>query len=174
MKQFWCATAIAIAVVASDSGTKAQTAEAANLSGIIHDFTSASFGSWEINGEWSLALKGDSGHADFSAVLAMIKSDYWLFTAPGADPENPAARSPHTHHISLVDGTVTTSTNDLRVTGPIAITANGNPFGSSSSIQVDITGGNSVPFSNVKVTFGGDAAMHFGSQPLDGVVRFWH
>ena len=173
MKQFWCATVIAMAVVASSSGAKAQTAEAANLSGIIHDFTAASFGSWEINGEWSLTLKGESGLADFSAVLAMVRSDYWLFTAPGADPENPTARSPHTHHISLVDGTATMMGNSIRVTGPIAITANGNPFGSSSSIQVDVTGGSSVAFSNVKVTFGGDAEMHFGPQPLDGVVRFW-
>jgi hypothetical protein len=44
-------------------------------------------------------------------------------------------------------------------------------------MTIDITGGNSVTFSNIAVTFedkdgdGKDAVGHFGSNPLHGVVR---
>ena len=38
-------------------------------------------------------------------------------------------------------------------------------------MQIDITGGNTVAFSNIKLTFGGDAVAHFGAQPVNGVVR---
>ena len=37
--------------------------------------------------------------------------------------------------------------------------------------EIDITGGNSVTFSNIKVTFGGDATTHFGVHAFSGVVR---
>ena len=62
----------------------------------------------------------------------------------------------------------------LPVTGPATITGNGKfppPFGTASTLQIDVVGGNSVAFSNVKFTFGGDAAKHFGTQPVNGVIR---
>ena len=55
------------------------------------------------------------------------------------------------------------------------ITGNGStaPFETTpptSTLQIDITGGNLVVFSNVALTFGGAAVKHFGSNPLAGVV----
>lgn len=64
--------------------------------------------------------------------------------------------------------------NGFRVSGPVTITGNGNfppPFGPNSTVQIDVIGGNHLVFSNIKMTFGGDAANHFGSQPVNGVVR---
>jgi hypothetical protein len=37
-------------------------------------------------------------------------------------------------------------------------------------VVVEITGGNSVQVSNMKLMFLGAAVEHFGSQPYDGVV----
>ena len=143
--------------------------EVANVSGIIHDHTSVSAGSWELQGEYSLKTKGN-GKADFSAILTMERSDYWAVTS-GSDPN---ARSAHTHHVTLVDGTLTPITGGFEVSGTAAITANGNaaPFGLYSPVVIDITGGDTVTLSNIKVTFQGAAAGHFGQLPLSGVVRF--
>ena len=44
------------------------------------------------------------------------------------------------------------------------------PFGTNSTLQVDVTGGDLVAYSNVTLTFGGDAAKHFGTNPVAGVV----
>jgi hypothetical protein len=75
----------------------------------------------------------------------------------------------------LVDGAVTfLPGGGIEVTGPATITANGNfppPFGPSSTLTIEITGGNGVPYSNLKVTFIGDAQTQFGMQAVNGVVR---
>src|SRR5579872_6763080 len=141
--------------------------EVTKISGIINDHTAVSAGSWELHGEWSLQTKGN-GKGDFSAVLTMERSDYWAMT--GGDPN---ARSAHTHHITLTDATVTPITGGFEVSGSAAITANGiaAPFGLYSPMVVDITGGDTVAQSNIKVTFQGAAAGHFGSAPLSGAVR---
>jgi len=141
-----------------------------NLSGIINDHTSVAAGSWEVHGVWSMKLKGDSGKADFSAVLTMERSDYWAFITPGANPD---ARTAHTHHITLVDGAVTPIANGFEVSGMAAFTGNGNPapFGQYAPVLIDITGGTSVTFSNIKLILQGAAAGHFGSLPLAGAVR---
>jgi hypothetical protein len=44
------------------------------------------------------------------------------------------------------------------------------PFGPTSTLIIDVTGGNAVAFSNIAVTFENDAATHFGMQPMHGVV----
>ena len=69
-------------------------------------------------------------------------------------------------------GQVAAIGNGFRISGTAVITSNGSlaPF-SSSPVTVDITGGNTVGFSNVSVTFGGAAATHFGAEPVRGVVR---
>jgi hypothetical protein len=92
----------------------------------------------------------------------------------GGDVNSAAACNAHTHHITLVDGVVTPLANGFRVTGAATITGNGAfpaPFGPNSTVQIDITGGNSVTFSNIRATFGGDATTHFGLHALSGVVR---
>jgi len=153
--QIWMLLAISVAALA-------QAPTPVKLSGLFNDFAPAgASGAWEVRGEWSLKVTGDSGTADFSAALTMGLNTL-------------TARNAHTHHITLVDGVVTPLTNGFRVTGAATITGNGSyppPFGGSSTVQIDITGGNSVAFANISLTFGGDAVAHFGSQPVNGVVR---
>jgi hypothetical protein len=36
-----------------------------------------------------------------------------------------------------------------------------------------VTGGTVVTYSNIPLTFGGDAIKHFGSAPIAGAVRRW-
>jgi hypothetical protein len=172
-KAMWWIVCACTLVLVMSIGALAQAPVQVKLSGVINDYTPETIvpfvGPWEIRGDWSLKVKGDSGKADFSAALTMVRSDYWVLTF-GADPEDPSLRRPHTHHITLVDGDVTPITNGFRVTGMATITTNGSPDFSPSSLQIDITGGSLVVFSNIHVTFGSPASGHFGSQPLDGVV----
>lgn len=143
--------------------------------GLINDYSPASvspLGPWEVRGAWSMTWRKYIGTTDFSAALTMERSDYWVLTN-SADVDNPSLRTQHTHHLTLVGGTVTPIANGFRVTGPVVVTGSGNPapFGPDSTLQIDVTGGSLVTYSNIKLTFGGDAAAHFGTQPLNGVVR---
>lgn len=154
-----------------------------HLSGLINDYTpsiippaTSPAGPWEVRGVWSLNLQGESGTADFSAALTMEHSDEGVTLAAGGDfGDTTKPRHAHTHHITLVNGTVVPLVNGFRVTGPATITGNGNfpapDFGPNTTLQIDITGGNTVTFSNIAVTFIGDAASHFGSEAFHGVVR---
>lgn len=174
-RRFWWMAQIAALVLMVSFSALAQAPRQIKLSGLISDYTLLSGGGpWDVRGEWSLTLKGNSGKADFSAALAMVHSDLGV-TLNNGSLDDPAARNPHTHHIALVNGTVTPLSNGFRVTGKAIITANGNfppPFGGGSTLQIDVTGGNSVLPSNIKLFFGGDAAKHFGSQAVNGVVNF--
>ena len=139
------------------------------LTGVINDYVESG-GSWHVNGQWSAHIKGDSGRAEFFASLNMVRSDLWVTT--GGDPTN---RMPHTHHVGLVDGTVTPLPNGWRIEGHAVITGNGSVSSTSplsSTIFVEITGGNTVAASNIRITFTAPATGHFGTQPLDGVVTF--
>jgi len=172
-KRFFRLALVGLFVLSAGTWTRAEAPDGLKLTGFINDYTVASAGSWEIHGAWSLHAKGSSGKADFSAALTMERSDYWLATTPSADPNNPATRNAHTHHIDVTDAAVTAIPNGFRLTGAATITANGStpPFGTASTIQIDITGGDLVELSNVKLTFGGNAVSHFGAQPLSGVIR---
>jgi hypothetical protein len=150
-------------------------AQGATLAGLFNDYTPAgTSGPWELHGQWSLKVNGESGKADFSAVLTMERSDLGV-TLTGGDPNNPASRHAHTHHIMVSDATVTPLANGFRVSGPAIVTGNGNfpapDFGPNTTVQIDVIGGNTVSPSNIKLTFIGDAASHFGTQPVNGVVR---
>lgn len=73
-------------------------------------------------------------------------------------------------------GTVTPITGGFEVSGPVTITKDGSPAPfSPSELHVDITGGTSVEFSNIRLMFLGDpitsATIHFGTQAIHGVVR---
>jgi len=144
----------------------------ARFNGLINDHTVPGAGSWELHGVWTLEIKRESGKADFTAALTMERSDYFFVVNPGADPSNLAVRNAHTHHVAVTAGLVTYIANGFRVTGPATLTGNGAtpPFGTNSTLQLDVTGGNLVMYSNIALTFGGDAAKHFGSEPLAGVV----
>jgi len=176
----WAARIIPILVLASIA--LAQSATPKRFSGVINAYspqtttttgtTTTTTGPYEVRGPWSLKLKRDSGKADFSAALNMELSDGWVITENNSNFD-PSARGAHTHHVTLVDGDVTTtSTGGLLITGPATITLNGNPAPiSPSPMTIEITGGTDVEFSNITLTFGSPGSKHFGTEPLPGVVR---
>ena len=154
-------TAMVVTIALATAGLAAAQSNApTKLEGVINDYTdvTSASGPWHITGDWSAQLKGNSGKVDFVASLTMIRS-----TSGGA---------PHTHHIGLTDGVVTAVANGYRISGQAAITSNGALAGfTGSQIDIELTGGTALPFSNVKITFGGAGAIgHFGDLPLDGVV----
>ena len=103
-------------------------------------------GPYEIHGPWSLVLTGNS-HANFYAALNMELSDGWVLTQNSGNFD-PAARGAHTHHITLLNGTVTTlSTGGIEITGSAKITVNGAAAPvSPSDVVIDITGGTTLHF----------------------------
>lgn len=184
----WIVRVATILVLALGVRAFAQAPIPEHLRGVINDYTPSkpipanpATGPWEVRGVWSLNFDDESNTASFSASLTMERSDEGVTLAASGNFDNPlVSRHAHTHHIT-VNGAVThpdpAHPNSFRVTGPATITGNGNfpppltDFGPDTTLQIDITGGNTVTFSNIAVTFIGDAATHFGSQPFHGVVR---
>jgi len=177
---------IALALVAGH--LQAQELRRVHLSGFINDYSpsTVSGGPYEIHGQWSLDINR-SGTADFTADLNMETSDYGITGATQVDPAKPATRSPHTHHISITNAAVSYDTSvcpansppttgpGVVVTGTAATTGNGGqaPFEAkgASTLQVCITGGSEVQFSNLTLVYTGPATGHFGTQPIHGVVN---
>jgi len=102
----------------------AQDLRLVHFKGAINDYSpsTVSGGPWEIRGLWSLDVER-SGTANFSADLTMETSDYGISGTTQVDPANPATRSPHTHHISMTNATVSYDTavcpaNNPATTGP--------------------------------------------------------
>ena len=144
-------------VLAQTGGTTGTTMR---FSGIIDDFTPAldASGPWQVSGQWSLSLIFNSGPGNVSVVLNMVRAE-------------DVNRNAHTHHVTLSDGQVTPLANGFQITGNAVITSNGNLAGfSGSPVTVQVTGGDTVQFSNIALTFGGAAVMHLGDQPFHGVV----
>jgi len=197
-KSFLRSVGVWVFVLVLETGVVAQN-RPEHFRGIINDFTPAHTvkpsGPWELHGVWRLDLNRESGTADFSAALTMENSDYWLLinSNPPADPDSPATRTPHTHHIALKDAQVTwdpsavssgcptasykpPTTTGFMVTGMASITGNGGyppfaPEGQLSQLTVCVTGGTQVESSNITLVFGAPASGHFGSQPINGAVR---
>ena len=172
---------VGVLVAVAGTGGLAHGSKSFHLAGLINDYTIPTFGSWEVRGVWSLDAREESNRADFTAELTMERSDLYFVNTPGADAGNLATRNAHTHHITLRDAEVTPIPGGFRVSGVAGmtiITGNGStaPFETNpptSTLQIDVTGGNLVTFSNVALTFGGAAVKHFGSDPVAGVVRSW-
>ncbi len=152
----------------------AQDSPQTHISGTINDYVwveaGAGAGAWHVTGQWAAKVKPGSGKGEFIGSLLGVRSDLWVLET-FADPANPALRTPHTHHIGLVDADVTVIPNGIRLEGTAIITANGSvaPY-SGSTVRVDITGGGQLRFSNIRLTFLGTAVEHFGPQPYDGLV----
>jgi len=181
-----CGFAIAVSAIALVRA-QAQDLRPVRFSGLINDYTPSTSpgGPYEMRGEWSLNVQG--GTATFSADLNMETSDYGITGATQVDPANPATRTPHTHHISMTNATVSydtstcpanspaTTVSGLMVTGTAPTTANGGPApfdpNNTSKLQVCIMGGSGVSFSNVTLVYTGPATGHFGTQAIHGVVR---
>lgn len=150
---------VALTLALSGQGLAAGPREL-RLGGLVNDYT-ADFdgaGAWHIAGEWSMQVNGDSGKGTFSVGFTMARA--------AGEP-----RSFHTHHVTLDGGEVTALANGYRITGTAVMTGNGNLAGfSGSPMTVDLTGGNSLPFSNLSITFFGGAANHFGTGTIKGIV----
>jgi hypothetical protein len=165
----------------------AQDLRTVHFKGVINDYSpsTVSGGPYEIRGAWSLDVQR-SGTANFSADLTMETSDYGITGATQVDPTNPATRSPHTHHISMTNATVSydtsvcpannppTTGSGVVVTSTATTTGNGGPATfeakGASTIQLCITGGSEVEFSNMSLVYTGPATTHFGPQAIHGVV----
>jgi hypothetical protein len=185
---------IAVVVLALGTVAVAHTQRHTKLRGVLNDYTGATGigGPWEMHGQWSLDLNVDSGKADFSVVMTMEHPDSWIAANPGTSAapnvDNPVSRNPHTHHITMMDALVTydltvcpanspaTTSAGFVLTGAVSITGNGNPAPfeakGPSTLQICVTGGAEVPFSNVSLVLTGPATGHFGSHAINGVVRF--
>lgn len=177
-------------LLAAASGVSAQVRGPIHFSGVLNDYVPTNVnlkGSpWEMHGQWSLDLHEWGDRADFFADMTM--SDYGT-TAAGAPDPTQAGQSSHTHDIRLTNVRVTwdmtgcppypnpVTTGGFQLNGTVSlITGNGSnaPFETvppSSTLQVCVTGGGEVPYSNMTMVFGGPATTHFGTQPIHGVVK---
>jgi hypothetical protein len=165
---------VGLLLLAAVVGAMAQEPTQTKFCGSIHDFTPASVspaGPWEIHGDWTLILEDNATKAVFSGAFTMQRSDEWDISF--GDPDDPSLRTPHTHHITMVNGVVTTTDTGFTVNGTAKVEASGNPapFGEESPLEIDVTGGTVIKYSNVALTFSDPADTHFGSEPLDGVIR---
>lgn len=171
----FAAALLALIVWSGGAPAEAREGSRTHLSGTFNDYvwveSGGGAGAWHVTGGWTVKLDGQSGRAEFLGSLLGVRSDLWVLQT-NTDPANPALRSPHTHHVGLLHASVTEIPNGVRLTGNALITANGAvaPY-SGAPIQVDITGGGLLRFSNIKLTFLGTAIDHFGPQPYDGVVH---
>jgi hypothetical protein len=168
-----------------------------HYSGVLSDYTPASVNGtpikgapYEMHGNWDLDLNAARSKAVFSAAIAMETSEV-VNTDPDFDP---GKLSPHTHHISVMDGVVHAGPMDWKtmcpavgavtggfvVTGSAYVTANGAnpPFGNPSPVTICVLGVSNtlvpgaatVTFANVTLTIGAPSSAHFGPQAIHGVV----
>jgi len=203
----WMVRIIAVLALVVAAGAQAQAPMPEHFSGIISDYTpvipSTSTATptppptppYEMRGHWSLHLDRRTGKAEFSAIMAMEFSDYFIVlnqNNPNVDLTKSSIRGQHTHHITMDAMMSDTSTcptylapvptnPGFAITGMADITGNGSPApfqtkGGLSALQVCINGGSEVEFSNISLLFlpGAPAIAHFGSQAIHGVVRFPH
>src|SRR5688500_8711869 len=147
---FLCIALLAMVVMVGGDAYGQESSS--RISGTINDYVwvevGAGTGAWHVTGEWTGLLNRDSGKGEFVASLLGVRSDLWVIQT-NSDPANPALRSPHTHHVGLFDAVVSVIPNGVRLTGTAIITSNGALAGfSGSPVQVDITGGSVIRYSN--------------------------
>jgi hypothetical protein len=162
-----------------------------HYNGLINDYTPSATvvkgGPYEMRGKWSLDVNERRGTAKFSAVMNMETSDYGIVqgTVDKDEVDPTKSRGAHTHHIVVTDGKVSSDwasscpafaqpvTGGFVVTGPAYITVNGGktPFANPTAATICVLGGGEVMFSNITITLLGPATMHFGMQPIHGVVE---
>jgi hypothetical protein len=156
MNSLWHAAALVAVGLALTGQGRPQNDN--HLGGLIHHYADApATDPWHLSGKWAAWLQGNSGKADFTASISMVKA-------------NNANRQPHTHHITLTGGSVTAIPNGIRIAGMASVTGNG-AFAFDDPLTVDIIGGSAVTYSNIIVTFSSTPGLnHFGAAPLRGVV----
>ena len=162
-----------------------------HFTGLLNDYvpllTTVKGSPYEMHGQWSMDVHPEWGTADFSADMTM--SSFGKTAAGAVDPTQPLV-NPHTHHIRLTNVRITwdmvgcppypkpVTTMGFQLNGTVSlITGNGSnaPFETTtpptSTLQVCVTGGNEVPYSNITLVFGGPATNHCGTQAIHGVVH---
>jgi hypothetical protein len=179
---------LSLFLLVSSTCAFAQRRDPVRFTGVFNDYspTSATVkGSpWEMHGQWSMDV-GERGTADFVADMTM--SGYGT-TGAGLPDATQGGANPHTHHIVLSNMRITwdmvgcptyspATLAGFQIKGTVNIvTGNGSnatfePTPPQSVLQVCVTGGSEVPYSNVSLVFTGPATMHFGTQAIHGVVR---
>jgi hypothetical protein len=181
---------LSLLLLVSANCALAQEHKPVHFSGVFNDYSplsSISGSPYEMHGQWSMDLHPERGTADFLADMTM--SGYG--STNGALDGTKGGQGSHTHHIRLTNIMVTWGivgcpqyttnpvTGGFQITGTVSlVTGNGStaPFDPTtppvSTLQVCVTGGNEVPYSNLTMVFGGPAATkHFGMQPIHGVVN---
>ena len=74
MKSLWHAAAMVAVALAFSGQGRAQNDN--HLGGLIHHYADAPANDpWHLSGQWSARLQGESGNADFTAAISMVKSD---------------------------------------------------------------------------------------------------
>jgi hypothetical protein len=187
---------LSLLLLVSGTCTLAQGFKPVHFSGLFNDYVPLnpviSGSPYEMHGQWSMDVHPEwGGTADFAADMTM--SGFGKTAAGAVDPTQPIV-NPHTHHIKLTNIKITWDligcptylaplpTMGFQFTGTVSLlTGNGQiaPFETnppSSTLQVCVSGGNDVQFSqpnsNITLVFGGPAAAkHFGPQAIHGVVR---
>lgn len=159
-----------------------------HFAGVLNDYTptdpTINGSPYEMHGQWSVDID-DRNHADFYADMTM--SDFG--TTNGVLDGTKGGQNSHTHHIRLTHVKVTwnmvgcptyspATTAGFQFSGTVSlITGNGSKAAfemtptPTSTLQVCVTGGTEVPFSNMSMVFGGPATKHFGTQAIHGAVR---
>jgi hypothetical protein len=180
---------LSLLLLVAGTSAMAQVRGPVHFTGVLNDYSPAnpliSGSPYEMHGQWSLDLHEWGRTADFLADMTM--SDY--ATTNGVLDATKGGQNAHTHHIRLTNITVTwdmvgcpaypkpVTTMGFQLNGTVSlITGNGSnaPFETTpptSTLQVCVTGGNEVPYSNMTMVFGGPATNHFGTQAIHGVVR---
>jgi hypothetical protein len=188
MKIRFTQTLFGIGIVLTIGMLPAQEQRVAHFKGLINDYSPANVagGPYEMRGAWALDVQ-KGGVANFTADINMATSDYGITGATAVDPNNPTTRGQHTHHIVITNATISYDTSVCPVfspattgagivisNGPSTTTGNGGPatFESKgpSTLQICITGGTQVEFSNFTMVYTGPATAHFGTQAIHGVV----
>jgi hypothetical protein len=178
---------LSVLLLASGTYAMADDHGPVHFRGLINDYTPATVpsGPYEMHGQWSMELHPERGTADFFADMTM--SSYGT-TATGAEDPTQAGVNPHTHHIKLTDIAIssdtatcptykTATTMRFQITGTLSLmTGNGSLLKGetdppSSVLQVCVSGGPDVEYSNVTMVFSTPASNHFGTQAIHGVVR---
>ncbi|MBB5315798.1 hypothetical protein [Tunturibacter empetritectus] len=177
---------LSLFVLVSATCTWAQEREQLHFKGLINDYSPSTVkgGPWEMHGQWAFDIHGESDFADFAADMTM--SDYAI--TAGTPDATAGGQNAHTHHIRLTNVRVIwnmigcptfspATTRGFQITSTVnLITGNGSnalfePKPPATMLQVCITGGAEVPYSNMTMVFTGPATSHFGPQAIHGVVR---
>jgi hypothetical protein len=185
------ARVLSLLVLVSATCALAQEHKPIQFSGIFNDYTPQSpavKGSpWEMHGQWSMDIHRETGNADFYADMTM--SGYGT-NSTGALDGTMGGQGAHTHHIRLTNARITwdmfgcpvyaspVPTMGFQVNGTVSlVTGNGQvpTFDPTtppiSTLQVCVSGGSLVSYSNITLVWGGPATNHFGMQAIHGVVR---